>query len=61
MEAGRKRGPPFKLFEQLFAHPLTDRGLESFLKDWEKAHPVLGEIIEPARARKAERQSDDRL
>lgn len=39
---------PFKVFEQLFRHPLTDRGLETFLKDWEKARPVLGEIIEPA-------------
>jgi len=42
---------PFKVFEQLFAHPLTDRGLEAFLKDWEKARQVLGEIIEPAKAR----------
>src|SRR5438445_4370821 len=36
---------PFKVFEQLFKHPLTDAGLASFLKDWEKARPVLGEII----------------
>ncbi len=43
---------PFKVFEQLFKHPLTDRGLEGFLKDWEKAREVLGEIIEPAVARK---------
>ena len=28
---------PFKVFDQLFKHPLTDRGLEQFLKDWEKA------------------------
>ncbi len=28
---------PFKVFEQLFKHPLTDRGQEQFLKDWEKA------------------------
>ena len=41
---------PFKVFEQLFKHPLTDRGLEAFLKDWEKAREVLGEIVEPARA-----------
>lgn len=27
---------PFKVFEQLVKHPLTDRGLEQFLKDWEK-------------------------
>ncbi len=54
---------PFKVFEQLFKHPLTDRGLEAFLKDWEKAREVLGEIVEPARpelagravARKGER------
>jgi transaldolase len=36
---------PFKVFEQLFRHPLTDRGLEAFLKDWGKARKVLGEII----------------
>jgi transaldolase len=46
---------PFKVFEQLFAHPLTDRGLEGFLKDWQKARPVLGEIIEPDRARQITR------
>jgi len=39
---------PSKVFEQLFKHPLTDRGLETFVKDWEKARGVLGEIIEPA-------------
>jgi len=26
---------PFKVFEQLFRHPLTDKGLESFSKDLE--------------------------
>lgn len=41
---------PFKVFEMLFKHPLTDRGLEGFLKDWEKAHAQLGDIIEPAAA-----------
>ena len=46
---------PFKVFEQLFKHPLTDRGLEGFLKDWEKARAVLGEIVEPAVARKGGR------
>jgi len=46
---------PFKVFEQLFRHPLTDRGLEGFLKDWEKAREALGEIAEPAAARKAGR------
>ncbi len=46
---------PFKVFEQLFKHPLTDRGLEGFLKDWEKAREVLGDIVEPTVARKAGR------
>jgi transaldolase len=46
---------PFKVFEQLFKHPLTDRGLEAFLKDWEKAREVLGEIVEPARPEMAGR------
>lgn len=46
---------PFKVFEQLFKHPLTDRGLEAFLKDWEKARETLGEIVEPSVARKAGR------
>lgn len=27
---------PFKVFEQLFTHPLTDIGLEKFLLDWKK-------------------------
>lgn len=25
---------PYKVFEQLFNHPLTDQGLEKFLEDW---------------------------
>ncbi len=27
---------PFEVMKKLFNHPLTDRGLELFLKDWEK-------------------------
>jgi len=27
---------PYKVLEQLLKHPLTDVGLERFLKDWEK-------------------------
>ena len=46
---------PFKVFEQLFKHPLTDRGLEGFLKDWEKAREQLGDIFEPVPARKVVR------
>jgi transaldolase len=44
---------PFKVFEQLFKHPLTDRGLDAFLKDWEKARETLGEISETSGARKS--------
>ncbi|MGD0906486.1 MAG: fructose-6-phosphate aldolase [Candidatus Acidiferrales bacterium] len=46
---------PFKVFEQLFKHPLTDRGLEGFLKDWEKARETLGDVFKPASARNAAR------
>ena len=45
---------PFKVFEQLFKHPLTDRGLEGFLKDWEKAREVLGDISKPRSPEQAE-------
>ena len=31
---------PFKVLDQMFKHPLTDRGLEQFLKDWEKAKTI---------------------
>ncbi|TFH03023.1 MAG: fructose-6-phosphate aldolase [Calditrichales bacterium] len=27
---------PFKVIEQLTKHPLTDKGIENFLKDWDK-------------------------
>ncbi len=27
---------PYKVIEQLLKHPLTDKGIENFLKDWEK-------------------------
>jgi transaldolase len=46
---------PFKVFEQLFKHPLTDRGLEGFLKSWVKARETLGDVFEPAAARNAAR------
>lgn len=35
---------PYKVFEMLFRHPLTDRGLETFASDWEKARSTLGDI-----------------
>jgi transaldolase len=34
---------PFKVMEQLMKHPLTDIGLERFLKDWERvSKPAVG-------------------
>jgi transaldolase len=36
---------PFKVMDMLFNHPLTDKGLEQFLKDWNKVFqeaPVAG-------------------
>lgn len=44
---------PFKVFEQLFKHPLTDKGLEGFLKDWEKARESMGDVTPTAAARTA--------
>ncbi len=41
---------PYKVFEQLFKHPLTDKGLEGFLKDWEKVRAALGEVSPTAAA-----------
>jgi transaldolase len=35
---------PFKVFEALVKHPLTDAGFRRFLDDWEKAKPQLGEL-----------------
>ena len=32
---------PFKILDTMFKHPLTDRGLETFLKDWEKGQANL--------------------
>lgn len=35
---------PFKVFESLVKHPLTDAGFERFINDWETAKPHLGEL-----------------
>jgi transaldolase len=32
---------PFKVLDQLFHHPLTDKGLEQFLKDYNKAFELV--------------------
>jgi transaldolase len=33
---------PAKVIDAMFNHPLTDIGLQNFLKDWEKAHATAG-------------------
>jgi transaldolase len=35
---------PFKVFESLVKHPLTDAGYKKFIDDWEEAKPHLGEL-----------------
>ena len=32
---------PYKVFQQMLKHPLTDAGIERFLADWEKAQAAL--------------------
>ncbi|MGH9523012.1 MAG: fructose-6-phosphate aldolase [Terriglobales bacterium] len=32
---------PFKVLDQMIKHPLTDKGLETFLKDWEKVRTSI--------------------
>jgi len=46
---------PFKILEQLFQHPLTDKGLASFLKDWAGAKDSIGGIFEPIPAKQGAR------
>jgi transaldolase len=36
---------PFKVFQALVKHPLTDAGFKRFSEDWEKARPHLGELL----------------
>lgn len=36
---------PFKVFQALVKHPLTDAGFKRFSDDWEKAKPYLGELF----------------
>lgn len=42
---------PYKVFEMLFKHPLTDKGLVGFQNDWEKARETVGDIFPAAAAR----------
>jgi transaldolase len=32
---------PFKVFQQMVRHPLTDKGIEGFKSDWAKAQAEL--------------------
>ena len=34
---------PYKVFMQMLTHPLTDIGIERFLKDWEDVFPGKGQ------------------
>ena len=34
---------PFKVLDSLYNHALTDKGLQGFLADWEKAKKTLAE------------------
>jgi len=34
---------PYKIFEQLFQHPLTDNGLKKFLEDWDGLKKKIGD------------------
>lgn len=36
---------PFKVFEMLVKHPLTDAGHKRFMDDWEEAKSHLGELL----------------
>jgi transaldolase len=40
---------PFKVLDLMFNHPLTDRGLEQFLKDWEKARAKVEDSVAAGR------------
>jgi len=40
---------PFKVLDLMFKHPLTDRGLEQFLKDWEKARAKVEDSVATGR------------
>ncbi len=40
---------PFKVLDQMIKHPLTDKGLDAFLKDWEKVKAAFEH--EPAMAK----------
>ena len=46
---------PFKVFQQMVRHPLTDKGIESFKADWAKASRSWPPRPDPPRGRTARR------
>ncbi len=36
---------PFKVLDQMIKHPLTDKGIDAFLKDWEKVKAAITEPV----------------
>jgi transaldolase len=47
---------PFKVLDALYNHPLTDKGLANFTKDWEEAKKVLAEKQASAGAEKGKQE-----
>ncbi len=41
---------PFKVFQQMVHHPLTDQGIDQFRADWDKARRALEASARPANA-----------
>jgi transaldolase len=41
---------PFKVFQQMVHHPLTDKGIVQFKRDWEAARAALDESAKGAKA-----------
>ncbi|GAA5500734.1 putative transaldolase [Deinococcus xinjiangensis] len=41
---------PYKVFKQMIAHPLTDKGLEGFMKDWAKGQAAQAAPTQAATA-----------
>ncbi len=43
---------PYKVFKQMVSHPLTDKGMEGFMKDWEKGGAIAMGTASAGEARK---------
>jgi transaldolase len=40
---------PFKVFQQMVNHPLTDKGIVQFKRDWQAARAAADESAKPAK------------